>query len=80
MVGTGREITITIRRSKMTEKVLSPLRAIRAMCLECCGGSQKEVRLCPTEDCSLYSYRFGHNPKRKGIGSVIGPRIGRNVS
>lgn len=25
----------------------SPLRAIRAKCLECCGGSHKEVRLCP---------------------------------
>ena len=27
-------------------KRLSPLKAIRANCLDCCGGSSKEVELC----------------------------------
>lgn len=49
-------------------KKLTPLRAIRAKCLDCMAGSAKEVRLCPSEDCPLYLYRFGRNPKRKGIG------------
>lgn len=49
-------------------KKLTPLRAIRAKCIDCMAGSAKEVRLCPSEDCPLYLYRFGRNPRRKGIG------------
>lgn len=40
----------------------SPLRAIRAKCLECCGGSPKEVRLCSDESCALHPFRKGQNP------------------
>ena len=38
---------------------IRPLKAIRAKCLDCCGGSAKEVRLCTAKDCPLYLYRFG---------------------
>ena len=44
----------------------TPIKAIRAKCLDCCCGSAKEVALCPIPDCSLYPYRFGKNPKLKG--------------
>ena len=40
----------------------TPMRAIRSKCLECSGGSAKEVRVCPVEKCPLYAYRFGHRP------------------
>ncbi|MDD5679744.1 MAG: hypothetical protein PHI59_00660 [Candidatus Omnitrophica bacterium] len=51
-----------------TSKV-TPLKAIRRYCVNCCRGSAKEVRLCPdSEMCYLYPYRFGKNPNRKGIG------------
>ena len=40
----------------------TPMKAIRAKCLECSGGSAKEVRGCPVEKCPLYAYRFGHRP------------------
>lgn len=46
---------------------MTPMRAIRAKCLDCSGDSANEVRLCPIKDCPLYEYRFGHNPARKGI-------------
>ncbi|MHB8144009.1 MAG: hypothetical protein ACYDGX_10260 [Thermoleophilia bacterium] len=46
----------------------SPLKSIRAKCLDCAAGSYKEVKLCPCTDCSLYPFRFGHNPARQGIG------------
>lgn len=42
--------------------MLTPMKAIRAKCLDCCCGNQKEVELCPCEDCSLHDYRFGHKP------------------
>jgi hypothetical protein len=54
-------------------KVLRPLRAIRAKCLECSGGSVPEVRLCGMQDCPLWPYRMGRNPQRAGLGGhVIG--------
>ena len=49
-------------------KMLTPIKAIRAKCLDCTCGSPQEVRLCPTPDCPLYPYRMGHNPNRKGKG------------
>jgi hypothetical protein len=33
--------------------------AIRAKCLDCCGGSRVEVRRCDDEDCPLWPYRLG---------------------
>lgn len=47
--------------------MVSPVKAIRAKCLDC-AGSPKEVRLCSTESCPLYFYRFGKNPSRAGVG------------
>lgn len=44
-------------------KVLRPLKAIRAKCLDCCCGVAQEVRLCQVENCPLYPYRFGKRPK-----------------
>lgn len=48
--------------------MLSPLKAIRAKCLDCVCESAQEVRLCPATNCPLYPYRMGHNPNRKGVG------------
>ena len=41
----------------------SMAKAIRAKCLDCCGGEQGEVRTCWAENCPLFPYRFGSNPK-----------------
>lgn len=49
-------------------ETLSPLKSIRAKCLDCMCGQAQEVRLCPCESCPLWPYRTGHNPNRKGIG------------
>ena len=49
----------------MEEKqITSPIKAIRAKCLDCAYTSQ-EVALCPCKDCPLYPFRFGKNPYRK---------------
>jgi len=42
---------------------LTPIKAIRAKCLDCCNGQQKEIRLCTVKKCALHEYRFGHRPK-----------------
>lgn len=51
--------------------ILTPIKAIRAKCLDCMCNQATEVRLCPMTDCSLYPYRMGHNPNRKGMGGNI---------
>ncbi len=51
--------------------MLTPIKAIRAKCLECSNHQPKEVRYCSITDCPLYPYRFGKNPNRKGIGGGV---------
>jgi len=46
---------------------LSPVKAIKKHCLDCSGGSKKEMRECIIQDCPLYPFRIGKNPNRKGI-------------
>lgn len=43
--------------------ILTPIKAIRVKCLDCCCGNMAEVRRCPAEKCSLHPYRMGHRPK-----------------
>lgn len=45
--------------------MLTPIKAIRAKCLDCCCGSANEVKQCPCKSCSLHPFRFGKNPYRK---------------
>ena len=40
----------------------SPLQAVRRHCLDCCGGSAKEVALCPARKCPLWTMRFNRRP------------------
>lgn len=42
---------------------ITPIKAIRAKCLDCTAGQVKEVRLCTVKKCALYPYRMGHRPK-----------------
>lgn len=47
----------------MTKHHKNPIKAIRQCCLDCCGGSSKEVEMC-VSDCALREFRFGKNPYR----------------
>ena len=42
---------------------LTPIKAIRAKCLDCCCGNMAEVRRCPAVKCTLHPYRMGKRPK-----------------
>ena len=42
-------------------------KAIAAKCLDCSGGSSKEVTLCQVVDCPLWQFRFGTSLKNKGF-------------
>lgn len=58
--------TTTEENKKQVKRTISnsPMKAIRAKCLDCSGGSSNEVKMCPIKDCPLYPFRFG---KRVGI-------------
>jgi len=49
----------------VTRQITSPIKAIRAKCVDCSGGSVYEVKSCPITDCPLYVFRAGKNPFRK---------------
>jgi hypothetical protein len=40
----------------------TPGEAIRAKCIDCCGGQLSEVRKCVAVNCALWPYRMGVNP------------------
>lgn len=46
------------------KKKTNPVKAIRAFCIDCCGGSAYEVKLCTAPKCALYPFRLGKNPYR----------------
>lgn len=41
---------------------ISPIKAIRARCLDCCVGQPGEVRKCAAVDCPSWPFRMGVNP------------------
>jgi len=45
--------------------MLSPIKTIRAKCLDCCNDSYTEVKECTVESCPLFYFRFGKNPNMK---------------
>ena len=49
---------------------VSPLRALRLKCLDCCNGSAQEVRLCTAVDCPSWPFCMGRNPWRAPLGDV----------
>lgn len=41
---------------------LTPMKAIRKKCLDCCAGQIVEVRECMIKNCPLWRYRMGKRP------------------
>ena len=48
----------------------TPIKSIRAYCIDCQGGSFKEVRLCTLHDCPLYAYRMGKRPSQETLDTI----------
>lgn len=47
-------------------KTLTPIKAIRAKCMDCCCYQRNEVAACPCTNCALWPYRFGKRPVVEG--------------
>lgn len=60
---------------------VSPLRALRLNCLDCCNGSAQEVRLCTAVTCPSWPFRMGRNPWSGPVSEARrehGRRLGRD--
>lgn len=51
----------------MEQRQLTPIKAIRAKCLDCCCDSNNEVKCCTVTQCALWPYRLGRNPYRQEL-------------
>lgn len=52
------------KNAEKTSILTSPLKAIRAKCIDCCCGSKHEVKMCTAKNCPLWLFRMGHKPKK----------------
>lgn len=52
------------------------LKSIRAKCIDCCVGSESEVKRCHLTHCALHKFRMGKDPTpaRKGPKTPFGLR------
>lgn len=48
--------------NKYMARAVTPLRAIRAKCIQCQGGMVKAVKACTSTDCALFAFRMEKNP------------------
>jgi hypothetical protein len=48
----------------------TPVKAIRAKCLDCCAGQYGEVLNCTVHKCALYPYRLGKRPNEATIATL----------
>ncbi len=52
---------------------------IKRHCKQCCGGSMKEVELCPVTGCILWPFRFGRSPDvSRHDGKQVDPPLDEN--
>ncbi|MGO4917461.1 hypothetical protein [Pseudogemmobacter sp. W21_MBD1_M6] len=60
-VGRDPRAMTTLELETLGHVRVSPLRALRLKCLDCCNGSAPEVRLCPSVDCPSWPFRMAKN-------------------
>jgi len=58
-----KDIPMEILTQKFRAK--TPLKALRARCLDCCCGDASEVRKCTATDCASWPFRLRTDPFRK---------------
>ena len=58
----GPEGNNSLKGENVRETGKTRSRAIRAKCLDCCGGDKVTVRCCACVDCPLWHFRCGRRP------------------
>lgn len=55
--------------------IRTPIKAIRAKCIDCTNGQNVEIRECPIKECPLWEYRMGHRPKETDNEEIVEENI-----
>lgn len=72
-----------VSRDELTaagHKAMSPLKALRLRCLDCCCGQPAEVRLCTAVACPSWPFRMGRNPWRGEVSEERREAARRNLA
>ena len=59
-----------LESGSMGKNMKTPIKAMRAKCLDCTCGSHIDIRKCTVIDCDLYPYRFGKRPTQAIINTI----------
>lgn len=54
----------------MVKLYVTPIKAIRKKCLDCCCGSHKEIKYCTVIKCAIYPYRLCRRPDKATIDTL----------
>ena len=60
----SRTTTILTPSGSREADISTPMKAVRAKCLDSSGGTAANVTHCPIPDCPLHPFRLGKNPFR----------------
>jgi len=58
---------------------MSPLKALRLRCVDCCAASAHELRLCVSVTCPSWPFRMSSNPWRPPISPAARERLATNA-
>lgn len=59
---------------------MTPLQAIKAKCLDCCGGSREEVKHCAIKSCPLYVFRHKTGQGKRVLSEEHKKRLIENLA
>ena len=59
------------RQGELVEKKITPIKAIREKCMDCCCWQINEVRECLSEECALHPFRMGKTGTHANKGRVL---------
>jgi len=79
LVGRDPRQMTTEELEQLGHERISPLKALRLRCVDCCAGSPSEVRQCVSVTCPSWPFRMGRSPWRQPISDATRERLARSA-
>ena len=79
LVGRDPRDMTTDELSQLGHERISPLKALRLRCVDCCVCSPSEVRLCVSVTCPSWPFRMGRSPWRQPMSDAARERLARSA-
>lgn len=65
--------------AQLSHERISPMKALRLRCRDCCAGSATRVRLCASATCPSWPFRMGRSPWRQPLSEETRERLARSA-